>query len=260
MTTTTIAFQAVTRNMSATLARTAAAPQTANETEYYLKHIGEVRSLDAFMADDKLYRYAVKAFGLSEMTYAKGFMRKVLEGGIDKRDSFANRLSDPRYKEFATAFNFARYPTSATSVERAQQGTVDRFIQQAFEEQVGSDNENVRLALYFQRKAPEITNAFQILADPALLKVVQTALGLPKESSSMPIDKQAEIITKKLDFAELKDPVKLQKFLTRFTTLADVNAGPPMSAALTILVGPPASAGMTTDLLMSIQSLRLGGI
>jgi hypothetical protein len=260
MTSTMIAFQAVARNLPASLARTAAAPQNANDTEYYMKHIGEIRSLDEFMADDKLYRYAVKAFGLSDMAYAKAFMRKVLEGGIDQRDSFANKLSDPRYKEFADAFNFARYPTSATSMEWAQKGTVDRFVRQQLEEQIGNDNENVRLALYFQRKAPELTNAFQVLADPALLQVVQTALGIPRESSAMPIDKQAEIISERLDFEKLKDPEELNKFLVRFSAMADVQAGPSMSAALTILVGPPASAAMTTDLLMSIQSLRLGGI
>lgn len=260
MTSTIIAFQAVTRNLPASLARTAAAPQNANDTEYYMKHIGEVKSLDQFMADDRLYRYAMKAFGLSEMSYAKAFIRKVLEGGIDDRDSFANKLSDPRYKEFATTFNFARYGSATTSFDRTQQGTVDRFVRQQLEEQVGSDNENVRLALYFQRKAPGLTNAFQVLADPALLQVVQTALGIPKESSAMPIDKQAEAISERLDFEKLKDPEELNKFLVRFSAMADVQAGPPLSAALTVLVGPPASAAMTTDLLMSIQSLRLGGI
>lgn len=260
MTSTMIAFQAVTRNLSASLARTAAAPQNANDTEYYLKHVGKVRSLDEFMADDRLYRYAMKAFGLSDMTYAKAFMRKVLEGGIDSRDSFANKLSDARYKEFATTFNFARYGSATTSFERTQQGTADRFVRQQLEEQVGSSNENVRLALYFQRKAPDLANAFQVLADPALLKVVQTALGIPKESSAMPIDKQAEVISKRLDFAKLKDPEELGKFLTRFSAMADVQAGPPMSAALTVLVGPQVPAGVNTDLLMSIQSLRLGGI
>ncbi|MCP4559609.1 MAG: DUF1217 domain-containing protein [Bosea sp.] len=260
MTSTMIAFQAATRNLPASLARTAAAPQNANDSAYYLKHIGKVRSLDQFMADDRLYRYAMKAFGLSDMIYAKAFMRKVLEGGVDKRNSFANRLSDARYKEFATTFNFAAHGSATTSFDRTQQGTVDRFVRLQFETQEGGTNDNVRLALYFQRKAPELTNAFQILADRALLKVVQTALGIPAESSAMQIDKQAEMITKRLDLKKLKEPAELNTFLMRFSAMADAQSGASMSPGLSMLVGPQVPVGVNTNLMMSIQSLRLGGL
>jgi len=261
MTTTTIAFQAVARNLPQSLARAAAMPQTANETEYYLKNIGNIKTIDDFMSNERVYRYAMKAFGLGEMSYAKGLIRKVFEGGVDDRDSFANKLSDPRYKELATAFNFVRYGSATTSFERTQQGTADRYVRQVFEEQQGSQNENVRLALYFERKASGLTNAFQVLADPALLKVVQTALGIPAATSVMPIDKQAEMISKKLDFASLKDAEGVKTFLTRFTALADLGATQAAaSSALTILVGPPTAAGMSTDVLFSIQNLRLGGL
>ena len=46
----------------------------------------------------------------------------------------------------------------------------------------------VRLALYFQRKASGITSAYSILADPALLKVAQVALGLPAATSAASIE------------------------------------------------------------------------
>ena len=52
----------------------------------------------------------------------------------------------------------------------------------------------MRLALYFERKASGITSAYDILADPALLKVVQTALSIPPETGAQDIDKQAALI------------------------------------------------------------------
>lgn len=261
MTTTTMAFQAVARNLPKSLERAAAMPQTANETEYYLANIGEIKSLDDFMGNDRIYRYAMKAFGLEEMTYAKGLIRKVLTEGIDGSNTFANKLSDPRYKELATTFNFARYGSATTSFERTQKPTADRYVRQVFEEQQGSQNENVRLALYFERKASGLKNAYEVLADPALLKVVQTALGISPSTSMMPIDKQAEMISKKLDFESLKDAEGVKKFLLRFTSLADIaSSQAAASGALTILVGPPAAAGMSTDVLFSIQNLRLGGL
>ena len=127
----------------------------------------------------------MKAFGLEDMTYAKAFMRKVLDEGIDKRDSFANSLTDQRYREFVETFNFARYETTTTIFDRTRQGTVDRYVRQTLEEDAGAQNEGVRLALYFERKASRASvSAYSILADPALLKVVQTALGIPASASA----------------------------------------------------------------------------
>lgn len=261
MTTTMMAFQAATRNLPKSLERAAAMPQTASETAYYLKTIGTIKSLDDFMGNDRIFRYAMKAFGLEDMAYAKGLMRKVLTEGIDGANTFANKLSDPRYKEFATTFNFARYGSATTSFERTQKPMTERYVRQVFEEQQGSQNENVRLALYFERKASGLTNAYQVLADPALLKVVQTALGISSSTSMMPIDQQAAMIAKKLDFATLKEADGVKTFLTRFAALADVGANQAAaSSAVTILVGPPVAAGMSTDLLFSIQNLRLGGL
>ena len=36
-----------------------------------------MKSIDDFMKDTRLYNYAMKAFGLDDMAYAKAFMRKV---------------------------------------------------------------------------------------------------------------------------------------------------------------------------------------
>lgn len=257
---TTLAFQALTNNLTKAVQRTADAPQNARDEEYYLENIGKIKTIDDFLADDRIYRYAMKAFGLGDMAYAKGLMRKVLEGGVDKSDSFANKLSDSRYKDFATTFNFARYGSATTSFDRTQKPIVEKYVRQSFEEEQGAQDENLRLALYFQRKAPTLTNAYQVLADPALLKVVQTAIGLSSDSSSMPIDKQAEIIASKVDFEALKDPEKLQSFLTRFTSLADVASSSATAASSIIsLIAPASTIEMSADLMMSIQKLRLGG-
>jgi hypothetical protein len=67
--------------------------------------------------------------------------------------------------------------------KRPAKTTVEKYTRQKLEQDAGTSDDNVRLALYFERKAPTIKTAFQILADAALLKVVQTALGIPKETS-----------------------------------------------------------------------------
>ena len=259
MSTTLIDYNLISRDLTRSLKSTAAQPMVARETEYYLEHIRDIKTIDDFFKDTRIYRYAMKAFGLEDMTYAKAFMRKVLAGGIDDKKSFANTLTDPRYKEFAEAFNFKRYGNATTVFDRAQQGTVDRYVRQTLEQDAGQKNEGVRLALYFERKAGSIESAFHILADAALLKVVQTALAIPSATSAMDIDKQAKLIESRLDVADLKDPAKLKKFLTRFAALWEVNNPSTTQASPAVLFAQPLETGIGMDLIASLQKLKLGG-
>ncbi len=259
MLTTSASYRVIADNLTRSLKTAADKPQVARETAYYLANIENVKSIDDFLADDRLYRYAMKAFGLDDMTYAKAFMRKVLTEGIVDSDSFANTLSDHRYREFADTFNFAQFGNATTIFDATRQGTVDRYVRQTLEEDAGSQDEGVRLALYFERKASGLESPYNILADAALLKVVQTVLDLPATMSLLDIDKQAELISLRLDVEDLEDPDKLARFLRRFTSLWDAANPKTGTSTPSLLVGQPIEAGIGGDLLASLQNLKLGG-
>ena len=260
MPTTLSTYATIARNLTRSLSTTAAKPQVARESAYYLANIGKAKSIDDFLGNRRLLTFAMKAYGLQDMAYAKAFMRKVLTEGIDKAGSFANGLSDKRYKQFAEAFNFARYGATATTFERTRQGTVDRYVRQTLEEDAGAQNEGVRLALYFERNAAKIESAYGILADPALLKVVQTALGMPAATSAINIDRQAEMIAKRLDIDDLKDPTKLNRFLSRFASLWELsNPTTTPASAATLITQPLGVSGIGLDVLATLQNLKLGG-
>jgi hypothetical protein len=251
-----VTYLNVSQNLDRSLAGVAKTPVVARETEYYLSEISKIKSVDEFMGNKRVLNYALKAFGLGDMAYATAFIRKVLDGGVDDSQSLANRLSDQRYRDFATAFNFTRYGEATTAFERTQSGTVERYKRQTLEENVGQQNEGARLALYFQRKAPELTSSLGLLADIALLKVTQTALGLSQYTSNMSIDAQQKMIDSKLDVADFKDPAKLTKFLNRFTALWDLNN----TTATSSVVGPVSysGVGISSDLLTAIQKIKSG--
>src|SRR5207249_3715918 len=131
-------------------------------------------------------------------------------------------LVDRRYRDFAAAFNFAALGDHATNTTAATTGTANKYVRQALEEDAGSKSEGVRLALYFERKASTITSPYQILSDKALIQVVQTALGISSMTSMADVDKQAAMLSKRIDFADFKDPAKLKTFLQRFSAMWDV--------------------------------------
>lgn len=229
-------------------------PQVEREVDYFKEHIGDVKTIDDFMDDYRLYSFAMKAHGLEDMTYAKAFMRKILEGGTGD-DGFAHDLTDQRYGQFVEDFNFEQFGSATTSFDKVSIGTVDKYLQQSIEIEAGEQSNGARLALYFQRKAGDIDETLSLLADPAFLEVVQTALGLPKSMSSAPIDNQVAMIEKRLDVEDFKDPEFLDKFMQRFTVLYDLN-NPESTAVPNILPIGNTIATFSDGLLASMQNLR----
>jgi hypothetical protein len=260
MISTLLSYHAITRDIDKSLARVTSDRMTQREKTYYLAEIGKINSIDDFMSNQRVLSFAMRAFGLEDMLNSRALIRKVLEGGIDERRSLANTLADPRFREFAEAFNFKRYGEATTSFSRTQQGTVDRYMRQALETNAGRSNEGVRLALYFERKAPTINSVYSLLADRAIYKVIETALDLPSSLPSAGIEKQAALISQRLDIADLKDPKELGKFLRRFVTLWDIANGNTTASATGFVGVEPLTAGQTgisSDTLASIQALRL---
>ncbi|WP_137933480.1 DUF1217 domain-containing protein [Mesorhizobium comanense] len=228
-----------------------------SETAYYLANVTNVKSIDDLMANSRLYNYALASVGLDPAKESKDLIRSVLTGGIRDPNSVANKMTNKAYAGLASAFNFEQYGEAATTINPAQQPTVDMYMRQTLEEDAGKTNEGVRLALYFQRKAPDISNWYDVLADTALASVVRTALGLPDSFATADIDKQAQLFGQKLNIADFTDPVKLGKFLTRFTSMYEINN--PTSTAVTsisVLFAKPVTSGISTDLMMAMQKMK----
>jgi hypothetical protein len=227
------------------------------ETSYYLSKVPDIQSIDDLMADKRLLNYALTAYGLDPSLEPPARIRQMLEGGIADPKSPANQLTDKAYVALVTAFNFAEYGETATTRTPAQLPSIDKFMRQTLEENAGKENEGVRLALYFERKAATLTNFYEILADPALAKVVRTALSLPESFASADIDRQVKLFEEKLDIEDFTDPEKLGKFLNRFTSMWEIsNPTAPAQAQVSVLFSQPVEFGMSTDLLFAIQSMK----
>ena len=131
MLSTYLSYQLIARDLPKAIERVSDQPVIDRETKYYQETITKVTSIDQFVKDDRLFRYAMKAHGLEDMAYAKAFMVKALKEGVSDPDSFANKLSDKRYAEFVTTFNFAARGTLATVYNKAQHETPANYAIQA---------------------------------------------------------------------------------------------------------------------------------
>jgi len=233
------------------------------ESTYYAETIGTITSVDQLLKDQRLKTFVVKAYGLDKEKPTDDTLRKILTSDLLDQKSFVNTSNNSNYKALAAAFNF----NTDGSVARSEIGvaqekgelvtTQDLYIRQTMEQQAGAGNAGVRLALYFQRKAGTITSGLSVLADKALTQVVMTALGIPDAAQQGDVDKLAKMIESRVNFDDFKDPAKLDKFLSRFSALYDINNPSTTQSIPSIILNQSSSYGFSEDLLASMQTLKL---
>ncbi len=238
------------------------------ESEYYSVAIDSIETVDQLIADKRLVTYIKTAFGFENETISDATLKQIFTSDLFDPSSFVNTPPNTRFKDLAAAFNFGtdgkaqRTELNAVQDQDELLKTQDLFIRQTMEQKAGDENQGVRLALYFSRKASSITTAYSILADKALLQVVLTSLNLPDSVAQADVDTQAKMIEKRINFDDFKDPKKLESFLARFTALYDMN-NPQSDTATSLtsqLFGQQSGAGIIGEsLLSSIQSLRVRG-
>lgn len=230
-------------------------PIVKRDIQYFQDTISTIKTAKDFVGNYRLLNFATKAFGLQDMAYAKAFFLKLMEGGLAREDSMANKLSDKRFKIFVQTFNFGDLGDTTTLLSAKMQNVVDLYKRQALEDKAGDMNSAAKIALYFERKAPEIKNGISFIADKALFKFVQTAYGIPALTSATEgaIDNAAALIERKMNIANLQKPEEVQKMMTRFATLWDLQ-NPDASSSIISTMGANSGSGMSNALLQSIQS------
>ncbi|MGY8704775.1 DUF1217 domain-containing protein [Bradyrhizobium sp. 18BD] len=202
--------------------------QAQKDATAYQEAIADVRSVSGLLANRKMIDFVLVAKGLDPKKVSTEFLKKIFASDLSNPKSFANTQSDPRYAEIVASFNFdsngnvARLPMMGPQERDQFRETQANYLQQSLEQQQGDTNPGVRLALYFQRKAGEITSAYDVLADKALSEVFRTAFDLPDSMAAMPIDQQAKFVDKFMKIKDLSDPAKVEKLLNRFSAMYDI--------------------------------------
>ena len=212
---------------------TAAEPAVKTATAYYEANIGSVKSIGDLIGNYRLLSYALNAYGLGDQINAKGLITKVLEGGVSNPKALANTLPNSQWKAFAAAFNFVDSGATPPSSTSAVKTTTSDYVEQQLESDQGGQDVGTQLALYFQRVAPTVTSEIGILADPTLLQVAATIMGLPPAAAA---DLQPKTLSELMPLSDLKDPAKLTQLTERFTAMYDYTYGPSSGATSNLTV------------------------
>jgi hypothetical protein len=173
-----LGYRLYANNMQQSLQNEANQPLNANAAAYYNANIGKVTSVSDFVNNYKLFNYAMTAYGLSDMSYAKAFMTKVLQSNLSDPHSFANSLTDPRYTAFARAFQF-QTDGSLSSSAQLQTSTQQSDTQSLFAKN-SKDDSTVQQSdtAYYNAHIGSVTSVAALEKDPTLYNYVLTAYGI----------------------------------------------------------------------------------
>jgi len=226
-------------------------PELQREIAYFQEKIAGVTSAADLVADRRLLKVALGAFGLEGEIDKKAFVRKILEEGTADPASLANRLTDKSYYKLAVAFGFGELSGARTGDAGFAAKIAGAYKTRAFEAAVGDADNNMRLAMNFRREIAELAQGaggswYAILGSKPLRQVVEKAFGLPREFSQIDIDKQRDILVDKMgamfgsgELTVFQDGTAVEKVIDRFLARAQIEEGAAgtsaASAALTLL-------------------------
>jgi hypothetical protein len=234
----------VQRNADAQATRLQDGAAARRDATYFRDRIGSIGSAEDLVADRRLLRIALTAFGLDGDTQNRAFIRKVLESKTLDPQSLANRLADKQYLKLATAFGFGDFSTPRSKLSDFPDKILSQLKARQYETAVGAQNGSYRLALNAARELPEIAASrlsaegkwFTILGNRPLRQVFETVLRLPASVGTLDIDRQLDIFQTRSeallgtdDPADFADPATRDGLIRRYVLAADSGgAGGPL--------------------------------
>jgi hypothetical protein len=206
------------------------APLTRDAT-YFEAEIGKIQTAEELVADRRLLRVTLGAFGLQDDINSRYLIKTILEEGTGDDAALANRMSDPRYATLAEAFGFDKIEGPRITEPGFASEITTKYLERQFEVAVGTQDEAMRLALNAQRELSSIAASgetgraqwYRILGTPPLRSVFETALGLPDGFGQLDVERQADIFEEKTKqkfgieaFTDFQDNTLREEFIKGF--------------------------------------------
>ena len=236
-------------------------PELVRDEDYFRAKIGSIQTAEQLVADRRLLKVALGAFGLDSDIDNKAFIQKVLQDGTLKTSALANKLADKQYLKLSTAFGFGDFTVPSTKLSDFPDKILTAYKARQFETAVGDQDADLRLALNAERELTVLTGKstseqlkwLGVLGNLPLKQVFSKALGLPSNIGALDLDKQLAVFQDRAQSAfgdstvsQFKDPIKVEGLIRRFLvrSQADASAGQngPGAIALQMLQQTAANA------------------
>ena len=247
-------WQFLQRTLEAQKSRLSQDPALERATAGFEARFSTMTRAEDLVGDRQVLQVALGAYGLDEDLPNRAFIRKVLEEGTAEQGALANRLADSRYRALSEDLGFGPFGLPGYLRTGFVDDLLTTYRDRQFEQSVGAQNEDMRLALNMARELPLLGSKdqsadgawFSVMGQPPLRAVFERAFGLPTGFGTLDLDQQLRVFREKADallgvseVSELSDAKVQDQLLRRFFANSTEIGGFSMSvrgaAALTLL-------------------------
>lgn len=205
---------------------------------YFRDRIAAVNTAEELVADRRLLRITLTAFGLEDDLPNRAFVQKALESSIYDTGSFVNRLTDKRYFQLAEAFGFGDRAVPRNKFVGFANTMLEKYRDRSFEVAVGAQNDQMRQTLAAQRDLPELaakdaseaTRWYTVLGTPSLRAMFEQAFNLPSSFGTIDVDRQVEVLKERTarltgsdSVAQFAEPEALEALTRRFFLVGQIS-------------------------------------
>lgn len=241
----TVAFDALNRDIARYKKLFYEQPEIKRQLNYFFNKMPTIKTVDELVDDPILLKTTLTAFGLESQTFAKAMIKKTIVEGTDDPKDFARKIVDPKYRQLADAFDYPKNGMKKTQDPKWVNDIMNKFVENAMEAEIGETSPTLRLAMYFQRKAPSIKSHYELIGDRALYEVARKIAGLPESIVQADVDKQVQLFREKIKLGDLLKPDTMKRMLQTYMVRADSEN--------------PATVAATSPALQVMQSATMTG-
>jgi len=215
-------------------------PDLARDEAYFREKIKSVKTAEDLVADRRLLKVALGAFGLEADIDSKAFIRKVLSDGTLNEDALSGKLADKQYEKLAAAFGFGDFSVPNTQLSDFPDKIIGLYRTRSFEVAVGEQSNDFRLSLSAERELAELsanktssedTKWLKILGSAPLRSVFEKALGLSSSIGAIDLDKQLVAFKTQADkvfgsdtVSQFTDPARVDSLVRRFLVRSEAES------------------------------------
>lgn len=210
-------------------------------------------SLEDLLADEFAVAFISSAFSLEEGEFSTSDLYDFLTSDASDEESAISTTEDERLQTMYQLLGngTSGFATLQSRINSLEDDLPEQYVDYQIINTVAEDNETLATAIEFRNKAADIDSAYDILKDEDMAEFIRTVLSLPDEFAQLDIDKQAKIISEKLNFEDFQDPEYVEKLVTKYVVIRDAVDGTATSnnAAVQLLSGTSSSTSLLSAII-----------
>jgi Protein of unknown function (DUF1217) len=208
--------------LAAGQARYAKSGNVKAEIAYFQSKAASVETVDAFLKDYRLLKFALTAHGMESQLQYPARIKTVLKDDPSSATALVNKMSDTSYRTINAAFDFFKSGVAKLKDPAFVANLVEKYTGATYEQSLGELNPALTDALYFKKKIGAVKNGYEIIGDKTMFNIIRTAFNIPKGAVAGDLALLKAKIEKVVDMTKLGDSAYVNKITERFLVLSDV--------------------------------------